>query len=124
MVELAVAEWTIVTWRTDAAIPVGFGTIQEVPVWRFPGLRAARCVESLPAVGGGNVGYGGIPDPWEYLQLQTADDPVAMIGLPHSATTSKPFACFATFANFLALRCSPAATSRLRAHLPTFSGVL
>jgi len=35
MVELAVAEGTIVTWRTDEIIPVGFGTIQVVPVWRF-----------------------------------------------------------------------------------------
>lgn len=35
MVELAVAEGTIVTWRADEEIPVGFGTIQVVPVWRF-----------------------------------------------------------------------------------------
>ncbi|MFH1980340.1 MAG: ATP-binding protein [Pseudomonadota bacterium] len=35
MVELEVAEGTIVTWRTDETIPVGFGTIQVVPVWRF-----------------------------------------------------------------------------------------
>jgi hypothetical protein len=35
MVELAVAEGIIVTWRTDETIPVGFGTIQVVPVWRF-----------------------------------------------------------------------------------------
>ena len=35
MVELAVAEGTIVTWRTDETIPVGFGNIQVVPVWRF-----------------------------------------------------------------------------------------
>lgn len=35
MVELAVAEGTIVNWRTDETIPVGFGTIQVVPVWRF-----------------------------------------------------------------------------------------
>lgn len=35
MVELAVAEGTIVTWRTDETIPVGFGTIQVVPIWRF-----------------------------------------------------------------------------------------
>jgi predicted AAA+ superfamily ATPase len=35
MVDLAVAEGTIVTWRTDETIPVGFGTIQVVPVWRF-----------------------------------------------------------------------------------------
>jgi hypothetical protein len=35
MVELAVVEGTIVTWRTDETIPVGFGTIQVVPVWRF-----------------------------------------------------------------------------------------
>ena len=35
IVELAVAEGTIVTWRTDETIPVGFGTIQVVPVWRF-----------------------------------------------------------------------------------------
>jgi len=35
MVELAVAEGTIVTWRTNETIPVGFGTIQVVPVWRF-----------------------------------------------------------------------------------------
>lgn len=35
MVELAVAEGSIVTWRTDETIPVGFGTIHVVPVWRF-----------------------------------------------------------------------------------------
>ncbi|MFO7684514.1 MAG: hypothetical protein R6V60_00345 [Desulfobacterales bacterium] len=35
MFELAVAEGTIVTWRTDEIIPVGFGTIHVVPVWRF-----------------------------------------------------------------------------------------
>jgi predicted AAA+ superfamily ATPase len=35
MVELAVAEGTIVTWRTDETIPVGFGTIRVVPVSRF-----------------------------------------------------------------------------------------
>lgn len=35
MVELAVAEGTIVTWCTDETIPVGFGTIQVMPVWRF-----------------------------------------------------------------------------------------
>ncbi len=35
MVELTVAEGTIVTWRTDETIPVGFGTIHVVPVWRF-----------------------------------------------------------------------------------------
>ena len=35
MVELAVAEGTIVTWRTEETIPVGFGTIHVVPVWRF-----------------------------------------------------------------------------------------
>jgi uncharacterized protein len=35
MVELAVAEGTIVTWRTAETIPVGFGTIHVVPVWRF-----------------------------------------------------------------------------------------
>lgn len=35
MVELAVAEGIIVTWRTDETIPVGFGTIHVVPVWRF-----------------------------------------------------------------------------------------
>lgn len=35
MVEMAVVEGTIVTWRTDETIPVGFGTIQVVPVWRF-----------------------------------------------------------------------------------------
>ena len=35
MVELAVAEGTIVTWRTDETIPVGFGTIQVVPIRRF-----------------------------------------------------------------------------------------
>ena len=35
MVELAAAEGTIVTWRTDETIPVGFGIIQVVPVWRF-----------------------------------------------------------------------------------------
>lgn len=35
MVELAVAEGTIVTWRTEETIPVGFGTILVVPVWRF-----------------------------------------------------------------------------------------
>lgn len=35
MVELAVTEGTIVTWRTDETIPVGFGTIRVAPVWRF-----------------------------------------------------------------------------------------
>jgi predicted AAA+ superfamily ATPase len=35
MVELAVAEGTIVTWRSDETIPVGFGTIDVIPVWRF-----------------------------------------------------------------------------------------
>jgi predicted AAA+ superfamily ATPase len=35
MVELAVAEGSVVTWRTDETIPVGFGTIQVLPVWRF-----------------------------------------------------------------------------------------
>ena len=35
MVELAVAEGIIVTWRTDETIHVGFGTIQVMPVWRF-----------------------------------------------------------------------------------------
>jgi len=35
MVETAVAEGTIVTWRTEETIPVGLGTIQVVPVWRF-----------------------------------------------------------------------------------------
>lgn len=35
MVDLAVAKGTIVTWRTDETIPVGFGTIEVVPVWRF-----------------------------------------------------------------------------------------
>ncbi len=35
MVELVVAEGTIVTWRTDGTIPVGFGTIQVAPVWWF-----------------------------------------------------------------------------------------
>lgn len=35
MVEQAVAEGTIVTWRTGETIPVGFGTIQVVPVWQF-----------------------------------------------------------------------------------------
>ncbi len=35
MVELAVVEGTIVTWRTDETIPVGFGTIRVMPVWRF-----------------------------------------------------------------------------------------
>lgn len=35
IVELAVAEGTIVTWRTNETIPVGFGTIQVAPVWRF-----------------------------------------------------------------------------------------
>jgi len=35
MVELAVAEGIIVTWRTDETIPVGFGTIHVMPVWRF-----------------------------------------------------------------------------------------
>ncbi len=34
MVELAMADGTIITWRTNENIPVGFGTIQ-VPVWRF-----------------------------------------------------------------------------------------
>ncbi len=35
MVELAVAEGIIVTWRTDETIPVGFGIIQVVLVWWF-----------------------------------------------------------------------------------------
>lgn len=35
MVELTVAEGTIVTWRTAETIPVGFGTIHVIPVWRF-----------------------------------------------------------------------------------------
>ena len=35
MVELGVTEGTIVTWHTDETIPVGFGTIHVVPVWRF-----------------------------------------------------------------------------------------
>lgn len=35
MVELAVTEGTIVTWRTNETIPVGFGSIQVVPVWLF-----------------------------------------------------------------------------------------
>jgi hypothetical protein len=35
MVELAVAEGTIVTWRTDETIHVGFGTIRVVPIWQF-----------------------------------------------------------------------------------------
>ncbi len=35
MVELTVAEGIIVTWRTDATIPVAFGSIHAVPVWRF-----------------------------------------------------------------------------------------
>ncbi len=35
MVELAVAEGIIVTWRTEEIIPVGFGTIQVIPAWRF-----------------------------------------------------------------------------------------
>ena len=35
MVELAVAEGTIVTWRTDETIHEGFCTIHIVPVWRF-----------------------------------------------------------------------------------------
>jgi predicted AAA+ superfamily ATPase len=35
MVELAVGRGTIVTWRTDEIIPLGFGTIRVVPVWRF-----------------------------------------------------------------------------------------
>lgn len=34
-IELAVAEGTIVTWRTDETIPVGFSTIKVVSVWRF-----------------------------------------------------------------------------------------
>ncbi len=33
--EAMVAEGIIVTWRIDETIPVGFGTIQVVPVWRF-----------------------------------------------------------------------------------------
>lgn len=32
MIELAVAEWAIVTWRTDETIPIGIGIVQ---VWRF-----------------------------------------------------------------------------------------
>ncbi|MBB5348564.1 putative AAA+ superfamily ATPase [Desulfoprunum benzoelyticum] len=35
MVELAATEGTIVTWRTDETIPLSFGSIQVVPVWRF-----------------------------------------------------------------------------------------
>lgn len=35
MVEIGVAEGTIVNWRTDEEIPVGFGTIKVVPVWSF-----------------------------------------------------------------------------------------
>ena len=35
MLELAVAEGAIVTWCTEETIPVGFGTIQVVPIWRF-----------------------------------------------------------------------------------------
>ena len=35
MVELAVAEGTIVTWRADEEIPVGFGTIHVVSAWWF-----------------------------------------------------------------------------------------
>lgn len=35
MVELAEAEETIAAWRSDETIPVGFGTIQVVPVWQF-----------------------------------------------------------------------------------------
>ena len=35
IVELAVEKGSIVTWRTDETIPVGFGTIKVVPVWRF-----------------------------------------------------------------------------------------
>lgn len=35
MVELAMAEGIIVTWCADETIPVGFGTIQVVPIWRF-----------------------------------------------------------------------------------------
>ncbi len=35
MVDLVVTEGTIVTWRADEQIPVGFGTIQVIPVWRF-----------------------------------------------------------------------------------------
>jgi hypothetical protein len=35
MIELAVAEGTIVTCRTDETIPEGFDTIQVMPVWRF-----------------------------------------------------------------------------------------
>jgi len=42
MVELAVAEGTIVTWRTDETISVGFGTIRVVPVWRFLLEMASR----------------------------------------------------------------------------------
>ncbi|WP_028324427.1 hypothetical protein [Desulfatirhabdium butyrativorans] len=32
---LGLSEGTIVTWRTEETIPVDFGTIQIVPVWRF-----------------------------------------------------------------------------------------
>ncbi|WP_234702953.1 ATP-binding protein [Oleidesulfovibrio alaskensis] len=35
MVELAVAKGTIVTWRTNETIHVGFGTIRVVPIWQF-----------------------------------------------------------------------------------------
>lgn len=35
MVELTVTVWTIVTWRLNETIPVGFGTIHRVLVWRF-----------------------------------------------------------------------------------------
>ena len=35
MVELAVAEGIIFTWRTDENIPMGFGTILVGSVWRF-----------------------------------------------------------------------------------------
>jgi hypothetical protein len=30
-----VPKGTIVIWRTDETIPVGFGTIQVLPIWRF-----------------------------------------------------------------------------------------
>jgi len=35
MVELAVAEGSIVTWRTDETVLVGSGPIQVVQVWWF-----------------------------------------------------------------------------------------
>ncbi|MBN2433072.1 MAG: hypothetical protein JXQ27_16490 [Acidobacteria bacterium] len=33
--KLVMAEGTVVIWRADEEIPVGFGIIQAMPVWRF-----------------------------------------------------------------------------------------